>query len=255
MVCLRGCECCKGACCVDDGVGGYTCSVETCYDCDSNGGFWQGPGTTCNSSVICPCDRPADHRYCEKCENGTRGSRCVAAEYCDDGDCTEYSCVSCKKDCIAENDGNAATYVCGLTPLGGQWEWFDGPIKYEVSLHPYRTEGYGEAIGCGPLYLHSRVLSPDAERTFEWDAGTLVYDENGCLESIELNEFYGESDATSACGDPWFGCIGTGCKDLTPPTPVITFNCTNIACVIDDDCPEGYCCGAICTPGNCNQLP
>ena len=42
------CECCKGACCT-----GYDCQEVSKAECDSLGGTWEGPGTTCSPDDPC----------------------------------------------------------------------------------------------------------------------------------------------------------------------------------------------------------
>ncbi len=84
------CPCCEktGACC-NDGA----CTQETCADCESAGGQWQGADTACESGD-CPCDPPADHTQCEKCVDGEVVDRCAEGQYCCDGVCQDEPCPS-----------------------------------------------------------------------------------------------------------------------------------------------------------------
>ena len=49
MACTDPCSCCHGACCT-----GSSCAEGVnCYDCEAEGGVWQGAGSTCTPN---PCE-------------------------------------------------------------------------------------------------------------------------------------------------------------------------------------------------------
>lgn len=62
MSCETGCPCCHGACCTD----GSCQAGVNCYDCEAEGGEWQGAGSTCDpdpceaEDVCCCCDDGTD---------------------------------------------------------------------------------------------------------------------------------------------------------------------------------------------------
>ena len=54
MACTDPCSCCHGACCTD----GSCAEGVNCFDCEAEGGVWQGKGTTCTPDPCeagCPC--------------------------------------------------------------------------------------------------------------------------------------------------------------------------------------------------------
>jgi len=60
--------------------------------CLSSGGLFQGVGTACVSGN-CPCDPPAYHTACQRCDYGTPTSQCDYGEYCCAGYCEPSPCV------------------------------------------------------------------------------------------------------------------------------------------------------------------
>jgi len=54
MACTDPCSCCHGACCTD----GSCAEGLNCFDCEAEGGVWQGAGSTCTPN---PCEE-------EECE-------------------------------------------------------------------------------------------------------------------------------------------------------------------------------------------
>ena len=85
------CSCCEktGACC-NAGV----CSEETCADCESAGGLFQGVDTACigMDDDECPCATPADPGLCEKCVAGTPTVYCPEGQNCCAGVCEAAPC-------------------------------------------------------------------------------------------------------------------------------------------------------------------
>lgn len=140
---------------------------------------------------------------------------------------TPVPCTECLKDCTATNNGLEATYVCSLTPLYGEWEWIDGTTTYRIFLAPYRTEGYSE-INCGGTQLYSSVTDAEGnQRTFSW-GHTLIYDENGCLASIQIDDS-GTQESAEFCSGTSEACFGSNCGDLIPPVPNIAYTCVDIS--------------------------
>lgn len=137
----------KGACCYDG-----TCTLETCADCETLGGLWQGFGTECDGSD-CPCSTPADHTLCEKCEGGaavpscTDGRQCCEGRCCAAGDlCCSYGCCYCRSPWgwqILDSDNRLYAVgpiingqFCGLpNPFTPLWYWDSGtPIDFELRV-------------------------------------------------------------------------------------------------------------------------
>ena len=89
MACTDPCSCCHGACCT-----GSSCAEGVnCYDCEAEGGVWQGAGSTCTPN---PC-----------------GQECV----------TDYDCPA---QCVVRFDEISATEfnmsgVEGCTLISGRW--------------------------------------------------------------------------------------------------------------------------------------
>jgi hypothetical protein len=88
-------NCCgvTGACCVDE-----LCTEETCSECNSLGGVFQGVGTACagEGGYECPCDPPADPAECQKCVDGEAVSYCPESRpYCCEGVCRDAPCGAC----------------------------------------------------------------------------------------------------------------------------------------------------------------
>lgn len=108
------CPCCAklGACC-----NGGACTQETCEDCEAAGGLYQGRGTACDGTD-CPCDPPADHTLCEKCEAAASVDRCSPGENCCDGVCTTNPCDCC---CLNGSPDYTKTTQVDCEAVGGAW--------------------------------------------------------------------------------------------------------------------------------------
>lgn len=100
MACTDPCSCCHGACCT-----GSSCAEGVnCYDCEAEGGVWQGAGSTCTPN---PCGDPctvdedccfdATHVLVPPCSDPASGEKCcppTSVAWVDDmGDARFGNCV------------------------------------------------------------------------------------------------------------------------------------------------------------------
>ena len=177
MACQGGCSCCKGACC-----NGGTCTQETCDDCEAAGGLWQGAGTECDGTD-CPCDPPADHTACERCDAIGAIVRCPSGHYCCYGICSETECCVDTVDCgdgqccddgdcigsevvtIMEQYILPAGHSCSLSDVEDALEGL-GYAYANVDCQVIATDAFGnetvECTGrcCAVLGLPTFVLTP-----------------------------------------------------------------------------------------------
>jgi hypothetical protein len=116
LVRMACCRCCEktGACCTDEG-----CSQETCADCETLEGLFQGVDTVCGEDDECPCAPPADPGQCEKCVDGTPAVYCPEGKpNCCDGVCQAEPCGCCCVD-GAPDPTKATEAACDAA--GGTW--------------------------------------------------------------------------------------------------------------------------------------
>lgn len=189
------CPCCglTGACCV-----GESCTQETCADCETLGGLWQGVNTECVSGD-CPCDPPADHTACEKCQEGTTAPRCSESQYCCDGVCQNESCVGwCDGVCVtislegtmdlpdSTDIPDGADPSCTFDGPGGSVSFSFGPKRYWVAGgNTYRCDD-----GTWTLLTSAVEIADSDEITLTGTEGWYPYLEFGW----------------NPCGNPSFRC-------------------------------------------------
>jgi hypothetical protein len=158
LVRMACCRCCEktGACCTDEG-----CSQETCADCETLEGLFQGVDTVCGEDDECPCAPPADPGQCEKCVDGTPAVYCPEGKpNCCDGVCQAEPC-GCPEcyHCVINtaDDATATPFVVGCASLEStEFEFCGGVLSSGISaagqlcLHGGRFPLTG-GEGCGPL--------------------------------------------------------------------------------------------------------
>jgi hypothetical protein len=102
MACTDPCSCCHGACCTD----GSCAEGVNCYDCEAEGGVWQGAGSTCTPNPCgVPCTVDEDCYYCES-------AALILVDPCDGTYSTDKKC--CPEGSVAwvDNPGDARQGNC-----------------------------------------------------------------------------------------------------------------------------------------------
>lgn len=149
MACQEGCGCCKGACCYESG-GVIVCTQETCEDCEELEGEFQGVGTECVSGD-CPCDPPADHRACEKCEDNSAVGRCEEGENCCDGIC---QVEECETECTSRADCPNYGLTCAEIVPDVPYDCCDGVCTPQWCYPGVRaTVTFTKKVGCTAAFL------------------------------------------------------------------------------------------------------
>lgn len=240
------CSCCEktGACC-NDGV----CSEETCADCESAGGVFQGVDTTCAGvgEDECPCDPPTDPSICEKCVDGTPTDYCPATDCCTDGTCKPCPPPYCPEEPCTGTD------CC----VDGQCVTCPEPTCPTVACTGDLCCVDGYCVPC-----------PDYDCDPECDPGDCCVD--GVCEPCESCD-PGDCPSGQCCVDgfctdcpdpcdpgdcgPGYCCVDGFCLPC-PPRECPDPPCPSGECCIDgyciNPCPEGeYCCNGVCQEEPC----
>ncbi len=134
-----------GACCFSDG----SCSIETAAECESDGGFYLGDGTSCDDCPCCSMSSITLHVRLTGCVHIVTGD-CGCLTF----DCTydktwtcpdDFSCYPCSGNQTVEllNVDNSGCFTCsggrtptGFTDLHVTIFPFSGPPSVEVNIDP-----------------------------------------------------------------------------------------------------------------------
>lgn len=219
----------KGACCYDG-----TCTEETCADCETLGGLWQGFGTTCDGSD-CPCSTPADHNLCEKCVEGAAEPSCPDDQECCDGRCCGNGDFCCAYGCCYCNypyawqivDDDNHLYASGIVTSGGfynlptpftpLWYWVSGS-NIHFSLQVLGCDGatwetvsdwYLPVTLCGDMAARYPEASPVGALSPPWLGGSVPLPSD-CVDKLRRCTNDCPEEGCEECPELGVGSAGSG---------------------------------------------
>ncbi len=216
-----------GACCFNDG----TCAVETEDQCNSDGGTYQGNGTSCSTTGACCLGDGSCLVATEPCCSNIGGTYQGNGTDCDPNPCSQICCFK-----VSASD-------VGL----------DGGVPYSCILPETLI-----SFNCCDILGSSFIINQDCDDPIN-PPGSIVVTGNVIFNSSFPGEWelqilvsgLGSLGATLDIGPD--SCIGgpvTVSGDAFPPDPSNSSFITGSMETVDTGCPTGACCDTF--TGDCH---